>query len=247
MNNKPIMAVIHPFVSNFMEDIVHTYLDLDIDLFCFNFEGSGLSNYFANYFQLLRELHRYDKNRFDQRIKYVINLRLPSNRYRNQPFPAEDMITPALATDIIGINHIAGGFRPKPKPSRKKKKSKGKRQKSNTNLIEIETYNYQRIASMDDFSNVFQKPLITPKFRDFQNASYQNRNDFRRKFNYLNSNMELQVIHKKIRSNIPIIDTLRNKSGVQSDLMSKWNILDDYIHSYLKSGHPWTSSLMTCN
>ncbi len=233
LNNKPIMAVIQPFAIKYMGSIIKTYLDLGINLFCFNFEGSGLSGYYPNYFQVLRELYRYDKNTFDNKIKYIINLKLPSNTYRYQPYPAENMMTPALATDIIGINHIAGGFKPMKSASTKKGKKKTtiKRKKSNTNLLDTNSYNYHRISTIGEFNSVFHKPIIKPNFPNFINANDNTRNYFRRKFNYLNTNIELQKLHGEIINNIPISKELQNKSGVQSDLFSKSSILDTYLHN----------------
>ncbi|MGV9172781.1 MAG: hypothetical protein ACOC35_09470 [Promethearchaeia archaeon] len=233
LNNKPIMAVIHPFAIKYIKPIIRKYLELGVKLFCFNFEGSGLSGYYPNYFQVLREIYRYDKKTYDDNVKYIINLRQPTNRNRYQPFPAEDMITPALSMDILGINHIAGGRRPiKTKKKKKRKKGKKKKRKiTNTNLLDTESYNYQRISSMRKFNSVFSDPIIQPNFPNFVNTNYTKRNEFRRRFNYLNQNVEFQRLHREIIANSPISNELQKKSGVQSDLFSKSSILDTFLHN----------------
>lgn len=231
LNNKPIMAIIPPLAPSFISPIVRKYLDLGIRLFCFNFEGSGLTAHFPHYFQVLRTISRYDRQTFEEKIKYIINLKLPVNRNRNQPYPAEDMETPILATDIIGINHITGGPSSK-SPSRKKKRTdQPKRKISNINLLDINSYSYHRISNIEDFNKVFANPLIKPRFNDFEQAKYGDRNDFRRKFNYLNMNFEMLQLYNDIINNTPIRDNLFQKSGVRGDIMSKSNLLDAYLNS----------------
>ena len=231
LNNKPIMAMIPPLAPAYIPQLVTAYLNLGINIFCFDFCGSGLSAYYPLYFQLLRTIYRYDRRTFQEKIKYIINLRIPVNRNRYQPFPAEDMMTPALAVDLIGFNHLSGGSRIRPQPSPRRRATRGRRTISNTNLLNTDSYLYHRISSINEFNDVFQNPLIQPTFNSFQRASVDERNGFRRKFNYINMNTELLQFHNNIINNNPVINDLNNRSGVIHDLSSKTSALDLYLNN----------------
>ncbi len=231
LNNKPIMAIIPPLAPGFIPLIVKEYLDLDIKIFCFNFDGAGLSTYYPLYFQILRTIYRYDRHTFENKIKYITNLKLPVNRNRHQPYPAEDMITPSLAVDIIGFNHLAGGSRPQSRRTTRTISGGVRRSVSNTNLLNLDSYSYFRIPNMEKFNNNFDNPIITPDFNDFSTASYYERNIFRRKFNYLNMNKEMLNMHNTIINNNPIKDVLFQKEGIRHDLNAKVSILDRYINN----------------
>ena len=136
LNNKPIMGIIPPIPQGFIRKIVEKFLSLDLMMFCFDFNGSSLSAYYPHYSQVFRTLYDYDKTKLEETIKYVINLRLPSNRNRYNPFPAEDLLIPSVGTDILGINHMSGGSpTPKTQKQKKSKRSTKTTLKVNTNLL----------------------------------------------------------------------------------------------------------------
>ncbi|MFX0134562.1 MAG: hypothetical protein ACFFDN_13055, partial [Candidatus Hodarchaeota archaeon] len=231
LNNKPIMAVIPPLAPAYIPPLVEAYLNLDINIFCFDFSGSSLSTYYPLYFQLLRTIYRYDRGTFEEKVKYIINLKTPVNRNRYMPFPAEDMMTPALAVDLIGFNHLSGGSRPRTQSTVRSRTSRRRSSPSNTNLLNVDSYFYHRIANMNEFNNIFQNPLIQPMFNNFSTATLNERNDFRRKFNYFNMNTDLLQFHNRIINNNPIQNDLRNKSGIAYDLNSKTSVLDIYLNN----------------
>ncbi len=231
LNNKPIMGIIPPIPQGFIPQVVDLYYRLGIQMFCFDFCGSGLTKFYPHYFQLLRTLYRIDREFFNESIKYILNLRLPVNRYWYKPYPAEDMILPAIATDFLGINHIVGGG----VSGKKKKKIKGKTEKKkspqNTNLLNTEDYAYHRILDMNHFNDIFKNPLIYPDFSDFSCASYNSRMEFRKKFNYGNMNLEFNILHNFIMNNESILEVLNQKSIIQEDIHRKIRGLDGFIKS----------------
>ncbi len=167
LNNKPIMGIIPPIPTAYIPKLVEKFYSLELMMICFDFNGSSLSAYYPHYSQIFRTLYNKDKARLEEIVKYVINMRLPSNRNRYNPFPAEDLLIPSVGTDILGINHLSGGS-----PTRKtQKKKKGKRPtkpKVNTNLLNTTEYTYHRISSKVEFDNVFTSPLSNPTFKILQ-------------------------------------------------------------------------------
>ncbi|TFG19158.1 MAG: hypothetical protein EU533_07035 [Promethearchaeota archaeon] len=228
LNSKPIMGIIPPIPTAYIPKLVEKYYSLDLMMICFDFNGSSLSAYYPHYSQIFRTLYNTDKARLEEIVKYVINLRLPSNRNRYNPFPAEDLLTPSVGTDILGINHLSGGS-----PTRKSQKKKtGKRTtkpKVNTNLLNTNEYTYHRISSKADFDKVFTSPIIKPDFQNFTTATYTKRNTFQKKFNYANLNTEMTTLHVKIKNNEPLLKTLTNKIGIKDQIGNKVKWLDNYI------------------
>ena len=160
LNTKPLMGIIPPIPQNFVSRIVKKYLSLEITNFCFDFEGSGLSTYFPNYREFIRTLYLNDKDAFADNLIAITNLKLPSNTNRNQPFPADDMITPAIGVDIVGINHASFGRKDLPSVQmggRPKKKTPVR-----MNLLDVQDYTYHRVGSLDEFNQIFKDPVITP-------------------------------------------------------------------------------------
>ncbi|MHA1657675.1 MAG: hypothetical protein ACTSUT_00960 [Promethearchaeota archaeon] len=230
LNNKPIMGIIPPIPPGYIPKIVEKFLSLDLMMFCFDFNGSSLSAYYPHYSQIFRTLYNIDKTKLEEIIKYTINLRLPSNRNRYNPFPAEDLLTPSVGTDILGINHLSGG-RPTSKTTKKKKTRTPATAtpKVNTNLLNTNEYTYHRISSKTEFDKVFTAPIIQPSFSDFTTATYADRNTFQKKFNYANLNVEMNNLHKKIKNNVPILKILENKLGIKDQIRNKVKWLDNYI------------------
>ncbi|MHA1281635.1 MAG: hypothetical protein ACTSQP_03945 [Promethearchaeota archaeon] len=229
LNNKPIMGIIPPIPQGYIPQIVDLYNRLEIKMFCFDFCGSSLTKYYPHYFQLLRSLYHIDRDLFDESIKYILNLRLPVNRNWYQPFPAEDMILPALATDFLGLLHIGGG-----RNSTKIKKTMNKGQKKkhspkNTNLLNIDDYAYYRISTMEQFNEVFKQPIIRPDFVDFTVVNQKIKNEFKKKFNYSNMNIEMNQFHNSIINNEPIINIISQKINIKEDIHRKIQGLDDFI------------------
>jgi len=230
LNNKPIMGIIPPIPQAYIRKIVEKFVSLDLMMFCFDFNGSSLSAYYPHYSQVFRTLYDIDKTKLEETIKYVINLRIPSNRNRNNPFPAEDLLMPSLGTDILGINHLSGGR--SPTKTQKKKKSKKPTKtttKVNTNLLNTDQYNYHRISDRAEFNKVFPNPLIQPRFQNFTTATYKKRNTFQKKYNYANLNVEMNSLHQKIKKNEPILKILTNKIGIKDQIRNKVNWLDTFI------------------
>ncbi|MHA1285189.1 MAG: hypothetical protein ACTSQP_22040 [Promethearchaeota archaeon] len=229
LNNKPIMGIIPPIPQGYIPQIVNLYNKLEIKMFCFDFCGSGLSRYYPHYFQLLRSLYRIERELLNESIKYTLNLRLPVNRNWYKPFPAEDMILPALATDFLGLLHIGGGNKP-PKFKRERKLGqKKKRSPKNINLLNINDYAYYRIAKIEQFNEVFKDPIIHPDFLDFNAVNRDIRNEFRKKFNYSNMNIEMNHIHNSIVNNEPIMDILNQKINISEEIPRKIKNLDNFI------------------
>lgn len=232
LNNKPIMGIIPPIPQAFIRKIVEKFVSLDLMMFCFDFNGSSLSAYYPHYSQVFRTLYDIDKTKLEETIKYVINLRLPSNRNRYNPFPAEDLLTPSIGTDILGINHLSGGSATT--KTRKKKKSKKPAKitpKINTNLVNTDEYNYHRISNRAKFNKIFPNPLIQPSFQNFTAATYKKRNTFQKKFNYANLNAEMNSLHQKIRNNEPILKILASKIGIKDQIRNKVNWLDSFMNT----------------
>ncbi|MHA1439529.1 MAG: hypothetical protein ACTSPD_18320, partial [Promethearchaeota archaeon] len=205
LNNKPIMGIIPPVPQGYIPEIVELYNRLEIEMFCFDFCGSSLTKYYPHYFQLLRSLYRLDRDLFNNSIKYTLNLRLPVNRNWYQPFPAEDMVLPALATDFIGLLHIGGGISPTKAKKAGRKTKKKKKSPKNTNLLNIEDYAYHRVSTMKQFNEIFKHPIIRPNFTDFTDAKQNLRTDFKKKFNYGNMNLEMSNLHNSIMNNEPVL------------------------------------------
>ncbi len=230
LNNKPIMGIIPPIPQGYIHNIVEKYLSLDLMMLCFDFNGSSLGAYYPHYSQIFRTLYDIDKTKLEETIKYVINLRLPSNRNRYNPFPAEDLLIPSVGTDILGINHLSGGSAT-PKTPKEKKLIKPTKTtpKVNTNLLNTKEYNYHRISSKPEFDKVFTNPLIQPSFQNFSTATYTKRNTFQKKFNYANLNVEMNSLHQKIKNNVPTLKILENKIGIKDQIRNKVNWLDNFI------------------
>lgn len=229
LNNKPIMGIIPPIPQGYIPKIVEKYLSLDLMMFCFDFNGSSLSAYYPHYSQVFRTLYNYDKTKLEEIIKYVINLRLPSNRNRYNPFPAEDLLIPSVGTDILGINHLSGGSSTPKTPKKKKGKKPAKKTRVNTNLLNTNEYTYHRISAKSEFDKVFTKPIILPDFPNFTTATYSKRNTFQKKFNYSNLNIEMNDLHHKIKNNEPILKILEKKIGIKDQIRNKVNWLDNFI------------------
>ena len=230
LNNKPIMGIIPPIPQFFIRKIVEKFVSLDLMMFCFDFNGSSLSAYYPHYSQVFRTLYDIDKTKLEETIKYVINLRLPSNRNRYNPFPAEDLLIPSIGTDILGINHLSGGRPTTKTPKKKKSKRPAKTTtKVNTNLLNTDEYNYHRISDRTKFNKIFPNPLIQPSFQNFTTATYIKRNTFQKKFNYANLNVEMNSLHQKIKNNEPTLKILANKIGIKDQIRNKVNWLDNFI------------------
>ena len=230
LNNKPIMGIIPPIPQFFIRKIVEKFVSLDLMMFCFDFNGSSLSAYYPHYSQVFRTLYDIDKTKLEETIKYVINLRLPSNRNRYNPFPAEDLLIPSIGTDILGINHLLGGRSTTKTPKKKKSKRPAKTTtKVNTNLLNTDEYNYHRISDRTKFNKIFPNPLIQPSFQNFTTATYIKRNTFQKKFNYANLNVEMNSLHQKIKNNEPTLKILANKIGIKDQIRNKVNWLDNFI------------------
>ncbi len=229
LNNKPIMGIIPPVPQGYIPQIVDLYNRLEIKMFCFDFCGSSLTKFYPHYFQLLRSLYTLDRDLFNESIKYTINLRLPVNRNWYQPFPAEDMILPALATDFLGLLHIGGGRSPAKDKKTGKGTKKKKRSPINTNLLNIKDYAYHRIPSMEKFNEIFEQPIIHPTFTDFTTANQNSRTEFKKKFNYGNMNLEMSNLHNTIMNNEPIMDIINQKVNIQEDIDRKIRGLDNFI------------------
>ncbi len=229
LNNKPIMGIIPPVPPGYIPKIVEKYLSLDLMMFCFDFNGSSLSAFYPHYSQVFRTLNQLDKTKLEETIKYVINLKLPSNRNRYNPFPAEDLLTPSVGTDILGINHLSGGSSSKKLVAKKGKAPAKTTTKVNTNLLNTNEYTYHRIASKSEFDKVFTNPIIQPSFQNFTSATYANRNMFQKKFNYANLNLEMGSFYQKIKNNEPILKTLEKKIGIKDQIGNKVKGLDNYI------------------
>jgi hypothetical protein len=230
LNNKPIMGIIPPIPQGYIHKIVEKYISLDLMMLCFDFNGASLSAYYPHYSQIFRTLYNIDKTKLEEIIKYVINLRLPSNRNRYKPFPAEDLLTPSVGTDILGINHLSGGSAAPQKQKKKKSKKPTKTIiKVNTNLLNIDEYNYHRISDNNEFSKIFANPIIQPNFLDFTKTTYTNRNNFQKKFNYVNLNIEMNNLHQKIKNNEPTLKILEKKIGIKDQIKNKVNWLDNFI------------------
>ena len=230
LNNKPIMGIIPPIPQAFIRKIVELFVSLDLEMFCFDFNGSSLSAYYPHYSQVFRTLYNIDKRILESTIKYTVNLMLPSNRNRNNPFPAEDLLIPTVGTDILGINHLSGG-RPAAKTPKKKKSKKPTKTgvKKKTNLLSIDEYNYHRISDRSEFEKIFPKPLIKPNFQKFTAATYKDRNNFQKKFNYANLNIEMNSLHQRIKNNESILKILAGKIGIKDQIRNKVNGLDNFL------------------
>jgi len=224
------MGIIPPIPQFFIRKIVEKFVSLDLMMICFDLNGSSLSAYYPHYSQVFRTLYDIDKTKLEETIKYVINLRLPSNRNRYNPFPAEDLLIPSVGTDILGINHLSGGSATTKTPKKKKTKIPAKTTtKINTNLLNTDEYNYHRISDRTKFNKIFPNPLIQPSFQNFTTATYIKRNTFRKKFNYANLNVELNSIHQKIKNNEPTLKILANKIGIKDQIRNKVNQLDTFM------------------
>jgi len=230
LNNKPIMGIIPPIPQGYIHKIVEKYLSLDLMMLCFDFNGSSLSAYYPHYSQVFRTLYNNDKTKLEEIIKYVINLRLPSNRNRYNPFPAEDLLMPSVGTDILGINHLSGGSStPKTLKKKKGKKSIKTTTKVNTNLLNTNEYTYHRISAKSEFDKVFTNPIIQPSFQNFTTATYTKRNTFQKRFNYANLNLEMNELHKKIKNNESTLKILEKKIGIKDQIRNKINWLENFI------------------
>lgn len=229
LNNKPIMGIIPPIPQGYIPQIVDLYNRLEIKMFCFDFCGSSLTKYYPHYFQLLRSLYRIDHDLFNESIKYTLNLRLPVNRNWYQPFPAEDMILPALATDFLGLLHIGGGRKPSKNKRTRGGKQKKKQSPKSTNLLNTNDYAYHRISSMNQFNEVFGQPILRPNFTNFNLANQNSKNEFKRKFNYSSMNLEMNNLHNFIINNEPILDIINQKVNIQQEIDRKIRGLDNFI------------------
>ncbi len=229
LNTKPLMGVISAIPQNFIARVVKKYLALGITNFCFDFEGSSLSTYFPHYREFLRTIYLHDKNTFGEKLVQVINMKLPSNMNRNQPFPAEDMLTPAIGADIIGINHAQFGRKELP-PSTKQGKAK-KKSPVRINLLDIEQYSYHRVEFLDEFNKIFPKAVVKPSFSEISRVTPQSRTDFSRAFNYCQSNQELSTIHNDIINNVPVVRLLNQKVGIRDQLDSKVRGMKNFVNS----------------
>ncbi|WP_371805699.1 hypothetical protein [Candidatus Lokiarchaeum ossiferum] len=217
LNNKPIMGIISPVPIHFIPKIVDKYLSLGVDCFCFDFEGSGLNSYYAHYQALLRQLFMYDRTEFGKKVKYAINMKLPSNTNRNGPFPAEDLLIPAIGVDFLGINHIAGGSSPKKTTKKSSQRSnRPTRVSSRINLVDTNVYSYRRISDISEFHENFSEPLITPNFSDFTTVNANQKRQFSRNFNYISRNLEMSGIHDQIMNNESISRGILNKPGLDN-------------------------------
>jgi len=229
LNTKPIMGVIPAIPQNFIARIVKKYIALGISNFCFDFEGSSLSTYFPHYREFLRTLYLHDKKTFGEKLVHVINMKLPSNMNRNQPFPAEDMLTPAIGADIIGINHTNFGRKELPLTS---KQGKGKKKSPvRMNLLDIEQYSYHRVESLDEFKEIFPNALVKPSFSELASVNAQNRTVFSRTFNYCQSNQELSNIHENIINNMSVVQILNQKAGIKDQLATKVRGMKNFVNS----------------
>ncbi|HEA71012.1 hypothetical protein LCGC14_0563820 [marine sediment metagenome] len=230
LNNKPIMGIIPPIPPAYIPKIVDKFYSLGLMIFCFDFNGSSLSAYYPHYSQVFRTLYNIDRAKLEEIIKYVINLKLPSNRNRYNPFPAEDLLTPFVGTDILGINHLSGGSSTRKTPQKKGTRRTTKTTtKVNTNLLNTNEYTYHRISSKSDFEKVFSRPLIKPSFQNFTTATYSKRNTFQKKFNYANLTTEMNNLHKIIKNNESVLKFLTYKKGIKDQIDNKVKWLDNFI------------------
>ena len=224
-NKKPIIVLIPKLLSYQISDFVEDLLKKDIMYFCFDFQGYSISNMFPQYKEFLRTFYLRDKNIFNEIVIQSINLNNPSNMNRGRPFPAHDLINPAMASDIIGLNHIArGGNGENKKNSKKGKKAKsgkqGKKSPQKINLINTSQYCYNRIQNVDDFFNNF--PDKTPINESiFEPKNNKERIRFRREFNSLYINQEFDQIQQMILNNESIVNYLQNKELIKSEFRNK--------------------------
>ncbi len=229
LNTKPIMAIV-PFIARkFMKPVAELFLSLDVSCFCFDFNGHTLATHFPHYMQFLRTLYLLDRSKFQKSVIYAINLKMPSNAYRNHPFPAEDMVLPAIGADFIGFNHV-GGFKKKkskkggaPKPPAKKQ--------IRVNLLNAEDYLYYRIGTINEFHTIFPNPIIPLTFQDFSQVSTNMKNEFKRGFDFCQKNQEFSQIHKVIMNNESVMTILNQKKGIQQDIRSKIRSLKGYVNT----------------
>ncbi|MHA1426778.1 MAG: hypothetical protein ACTSQI_12395 [Candidatus Helarchaeota archaeon] len=226
-NHRPLIGIIPRLPTSFIGRITRRYLQLDIPIFCFDFGGLNLSSYFPYYKEFLRQLYLHDPANFEEKIIYIINLRNPSNRNRNRPFPAHDIMIPAVASDFVGQNHIGrGGTR-----ARTRTTGPRRRRIQNINLLDTNLYSYQRVGYRQEFQEIFSNPIISPSFSNFGSTNATLRNLFRHKFNYCEMSQEFDGLHDQILNNVPILNILRQKTGIRDEISR--NIIG--ARSYIKA------------
>ncbi|MHA1368918.1 MAG: hypothetical protein ACTSRA_04265 [Promethearchaeota archaeon] len=213
LNVKPIMGIISSNIPyRYIRQIVNHYLKLGITAFSFNFEGRVLASHFPHYREFIRTLYKYDREFYDNILIHSFNLKLPSNRNRNGPFPAEDLILPPMGTDVIGMNHLGFGHDGGRRKRRKARKYKGPRR---INLLNIERYEYNRIANLNDFNLIFPNHQLQPQSEIIFNT--RNNNDrlkYKRKFDFFQISNEFHKIHKRLQENSGILPYLKTKEGI---------------------------------